>query len=778
MKPKVFLIGLSFLFFLISAFFLFSSPVKALISCCPLESGDCSDIIYCLSNIASCCYPNCPYEDWTATDLSVCQANIGEPEPDVCAGGGGVSTSPCGSLGPWSYCYVSGCEIKGSEREAGQCDYQYQYSFTSCSAWDTCIDSAPYLRAGQCGWGSACDDSGCTYSGIYKTCCEVSGGSFTGNLGGNCTGGCRTGTCPGGSSPVICGVSPDVCASVIAQGYACTTAPCGLSACQAVGSAPTPPPTGSPAPTIPPPSNPTPAPGKAQIWVFVDKQLHTVGDLVEIQVCQKPNCCWEKWYYYDPIAVKVGSGPKPYGTVVCEAKGFKSEPHCNSCETLGNKTNSGQDENCTWDTTGWPAGDYSIGVFTGGHSGQGYCNDGAASHSVSVRLVAPTPTPSCNVDFLPPSATIHQEEKTSLWANVSVQNGSVSEIKFSSSNPEIATIKPSADPYYAIVSGIAQGGPVTMTANVYLDPGHVLGCSGDSLITVTHPHAWFQTQGGDVYGHSGISSSIPQTCVDNPGCQEYFSLALNGYSGLISSPGGPTGSTGGRDFGEGMATETAYEDGGSLDGSAQAVIDDYSYKHFSYLADTACKEGQGENNSFNPEVECFYDVTSINQFPLDLRTGKQIFVYNVDENYNSVTITDPDSNWAIGDNKVLVFVNFSHPSLATLTVNSQPAGFFALITNGNMEISQGTTDPTSTTPQLQGVYIADGQIKTEGLTHENEKFIGQGIFYAKGGFDLGRDLEENNKTYPAELFLFDPQYLFTAPRVVRKKPYLWREVVP
>jgi len=286
------------------------------------------------------------------------------------------------------------------------------------------------------------------------------------------------------------------------------------------------------------------------------------------------------------------------------------------------------------------------------------------------------------------------------------------------------------------------------------------------------PDSWFQTKGGNAYGHSGISSPIPQTCVDSPLCEEYFSLVLNGYSGLVSSPGDPLA---GRDFGKGIATQSN-DNEWSLDGSAQAVIDDYSYKHFSYLADTACKEGQGENNSFNPEVKCLYDQTSLNQSDF---SGHKIVVYNL-EGYNTFSLGGSD--WNIGDEKVLVFVNFSHPSLATLMVNSQitvgSAGFFALITNGDMEISQGTTDPTSTTPQLQGVYIADGQIKTEGLVHENEKFIGQGIFYAKEGFGLGRDLGENNKTYPAELFLFDPQYLFTAPRVVRKKPYLWREVVP
>jgi len=295
--------------------------------------------------------------------------------------------------------------------------------------------------------------------------------------------------------------------------------------------------------------------------------------------------------------------------------------------------------------------------------------------------------------------------------------------------------------------------------------------SADSSIwsfKITYPEAWFQSKGGDVYGQVGISSPIPEACVDSPLCKEYFSLALNGYSGLISSPGS-------RDFGEGTATESNGNDW-SLNGSAQAVLDDYSYNHFSYLVDTACKDGQGSDNSFNPDVKCLYDVTGITTPPAF--SSFPVFVYNVEGGYNAITISGSD--WNIGNEKVAVFVNFPNPTGSTLNINPKIAvgssGFFALITNGSMEIKQGTGSPGSIAPLLQGVYIADGQIKTS--SDHNQKFIGEGIFYAKNGFALNRDLLVGNATYPAELFIFDPQYLFTAPKVFRDKPYLWREVVP
>lgn len=195
------------------------------------------------------CWPGCPTTSGQSASMQECQNNIGAPN-ETCAGASGASSSDCGPLSPWDYCYASGCTKKAWKNNIGQCIYTYQYQTRKCGATDTC-DGGPYLKAGRCGSGSVCDgDQYCRVGGTYKTCCEVSGGSFTGRLGGDCTGGCRTGLCPGGSSPVICGVSS--CAGISAP---CTTAPCGHSACQAMGTVP--PPEATPVPGEP---DPTPGP--------------------------------------------------------------------------------------------------------------------------------------------------------------------------------------------------------------------------------------------------------------------------------------------------------------------------------------------------------------------------------------------------------------------------------------------------------------------------------------------------------------------------------------
>lgn len=233
-KQKLVLFIFAFLFF---GGWLFFQPE-------PVWADDCADCLE-LQEWKSClavCWQTCPYAVWTNTELSRCDTALESPQ-NTCTGSSG-GDSACGYLGPWSYCYASACQVKAKELSPGYCDYQYQYSYINCGAYDTC-EGGPYLKAGRCGSGTACDSSQCRVGGTYKTCCQVSGGNFTGNLGESCTGGCRTGVCPAGSAAVICGVSS--CAGI---GAACTLAPCGVGACQALA-AQTPPP-GEPIPTQPP----------------------------------------------------------------------------------------------------------------------------------------------------------------------------------------------------------------------------------------------------------------------------------------------------------------------------------------------------------------------------------------------------------------------------------------------------------------------------------------------------------------------------------------------
>ncbi|MFZ5366180.1 MAG: hypothetical protein ACOZBZ_02705, partial [Patescibacteria group bacterium] len=59
-----------------------------------------------------------------------------------------------------------------------------------------------------------------------------------------------------------------------------------------------------------------------------------------------------------------------------------------------------------------------------------------------------------------------------------------------------------------------------------------------------------------------------------------------------------------------------------------------------------------------------------------------------------------------------------------------------------------------------------------------------GLFYAKGGFALQRDLKNDpeatiqNSNTPAELFIFRPDLVLNAPRQLWSSKMSWLEVAP
>jgi len=169
---------------------------------------------------------------------NVCPHNAG----DFCwnSESPGVSTcgAPCsdinGSFGAaWSKYSFSKCYQVSPETafEEEDCRSGFQYSSVVYSTADKCVqsDGASYLRSGYC--------SGAT-GGIYKTCCNNSGGGMANQVCSQVT--------PSSGAPGLDGVCPSGSHSVTC-GYAGAEKPtCGPSAC---GDVPTATPTPSPSPT-------------------------------------------------------------------------------------------------------------------------------------------------------------------------------------------------------------------------------------------------------------------------------------------------------------------------------------------------------------------------------------------------------------------------------------------------------------------------------------------------------------------------------------------------
>ncbi len=157
-------------------------------------------------------------------------ASVERLQASICEqnGKGSPPASQCNRGSPdWVFSYPVCVVTTTSTLGKYECDFAYDYDTNSCSATDSC-KTTPYLYPGICNAGAynpaAGPTSACQIgSTIYKSCCNSDG-----TLDGQCTGGNYSGSCPTGTTTVICGVSS--CTGITAP---CTTAACGASACRA-----------------------------------------------------------------------------------------------------------------------------------------------------------------------------------------------------------------------------------------------------------------------------------------------------------------------------------------------------------------------------------------------------------------------------------------------------------------------------------------------------------------------------------------------------------------
>lgn len=295
-------------------------------------------------------------------------------------------------------------------------------------------------------------------------------------------------------------------------------------------------------------------------------------------------------------------------------------------------------------------------------------------------------------------------------------------------------------------------------------------CGSDDYlrVTVTNPLAWWQVKTGDVYGKAGISSPVGFNA--DPA---YFSLvgSFGPNSGLVASL-----STANNDFsgdsgvagkGENQATQTdfPFSHHQALEADFTPLLDNYSYAKLSSLVDLAIKDDKQE--SYNSGVKVIKS-DKINKTDL---VGASAGLYYYPPYGTGDMAISLDSSFSVGANeKLIIFVEDDLHINQNISVT--PGGFLALVVKGKINVANNVT-------QIQGVYFTDNVFTVESNGATDSQFNGQGIFVGKEGISLKRDFRSAaNASTPAEIFTFDPAYLFTAPRVLREKPYLWQEVIP
>ncbi len=268
------------------------------------------------------------------------------------------------------------------------------------------------------------------------------------------------------------------------------------------------------------------------------------------------------------------------------------------------------------------------------------------------------------------------------------------------------------------------------------------------LVTVRPPAPWFQTQGGNVHG-GNVASRISRLATNR-----FFSLGgVWGQSGLVSARSHLPTSQDNFNGAQVSQGNTNWQ----IRGSLSALRNRYHYSHFISLLDV---------NEANEEIAFREENILTNPVSLD----RNIVVYSSGDG-GMMNI----NGWAIGDVKKIIFV------AGDLNINDQitvgPSGFLAVIVSGDLTIDVGTMNLASTTPQVQGVFLVDGQITTVKNDAES-KFVGEGVFFSGTAFSLNKDLEGGNTFNPAELFIFNPRHLFNAPEFFRSSHQIWQEIAP
>lgn len=329
------------------------------------------------------------------------------------------------------------------------------------------------------------------------------------------------------------------------------------------------------------------------------------------------------------------------------------------------------------------------------------------------------------------------------------------------------------------------------------------GCAYDSVEKVTHPAVgseplqdtdsglwglegpiivflsdeltvgpWFQVWGGSTGALGAITSGIPDTSCSAPDCIN----ALNRFDRAGTS----------------LSDGIALTSGASITAQSSQSSNDLNQR----------PEQLGVVGGFNNVLELeenftyfrrLYQIGTNPSSDLDEFGGNADALSKPGSNQtyywlsSDVTIED---SWDVGSSEeIVVFVDGN----LTLTdgddsdgdhqlISVAEGGYLQFIVSGEIVINSnlGNEDITDVTSNLEGVYLSDGPIVIETTGSIDDRFVGEGIFVGWGGVELNRALgtgEDENGLYPAETFIYRPDFVINTPEQMLRPERVWTERV-
>ncbi len=289
-------------------------------------------------------------------------------------------------------------------------------------------------------------------------------------------------------------------------------------------------------------------------------------------------------------------------------------------------------------------------------------------------------------------------------------------------------------------------GTSTITSSVTMNGS--VHCSDISTITVTPPGPWWQVKDGDVTTNGNLYAGMPFI--------EGLTFDLAGSGGY---PGVPV---------YGGASDLTTIDVSETGWLANSHYSSYKLFNSNYFINSI-PAGTVINNVPDITVDgSFFESGGTPSY------GYYWYVYDGTSTGLDLSIT---SSANLGSRKVILIVKGANLNIGGDINLTKGSGFFLAVSSGNINISPSVGG--GGTPNLEGVYVADGsfQTGTGGIKSDSQLWLRGTV--AAGGFNLQRDLGDTlNSTTPSELFEFAPDQELLFPIKLSYYPGAWREVAP
>lgn len=388
----------------------------------------------------------------------------------------------------------------------------------------------------------------------------------------------------------------------------------------------------------------------------------------------------------------------------------------------------------------------------------------------ATRTPTPTIVPNCVVTIPTPAFTLSKcAPGTANWpVTVGPTGGAVQQVNFATSNSNTATVvsPDSTSPYSTTVTAITPNPtPATLTALCVI--GGVTRGSGTGTVTVvacptstptstptrtptptTTPvlsptptvAAWWQVQGG---GNATAANGTVQSQVP--------SLPIQQYACEVTT-----------------APVCAVVAGRSFIGFDQSIWVSANPKY--YVADPGGNyvDRAGLFNKYNYDAMLARIRSAVNPTTVSGPT-----TINLTDAYVDTLALNSGARWLwvtgngvtnisgnVSTRKVVILVNDRVNFPAGVGVSTHSSGGVVVISKGNMTVDGGVT-------QLEGIYMTDGTFDT-GSAPPNIQLRVNGTVVAWGGFILARN-STDNRTIPAEIFNFDPDFVANLPEPVKRR---------